>query len=137
MAAVQGSSEDARRVVTTSFAEFALPIRDLDVVPETGTGGWPSYDEEPTSFVCCSSDATIKQREGRVARTKPGTMVAQNHVEPAELKSLGATERDVRNTLPLTQFQEATGGGNSNVRTHLHSKLLVLTPAAQDVRDIA
>ena len=137
MAASQGSSRDARRVLTTSFAEVAMPIPDVDVVLNTGTGRWTSYDEVPTRFDGVISDATIKQREGRVARTKPGTMVAQNHGEPAGLKCLGATERSVRNTLPLTFFQEATGSGKSNVRPHLHSKLLVLTPAAKDVRDIA
>ena len=137
MAAAQGSSGDARRVLTTSFAESALPIPDMDVEPDTGTGGWTSCDEEPTSFVCCSSDATIKQREGRVARTKPGTMVAQNHGELAGLKCLGATESSVRDRRPLTLFQEATGSGKSTVRPHLHRTLLVLTPAAKDVRDIA
>ena len=38
---------------------------------------------------------------------------------------------------PLPLFLEAKGSGKSKVRPPLHGKLLVVTPAAKDVRDIA
>ena len=65
-------SRDARLVLATSIAEVAMTIPDVDVVLDTGIGRWTSCDEVPTSFDYLISLTTMKQREGRVGRTKPG-----------------------------------------------------------------
>ena len=70
--AAQEPSPDARLVLATSLAELAMTIPDVDVVLDTCIGRWTSSDEIPTSFDYLISETTMKQREGRVGRTKIG-----------------------------------------------------------------
>ena len=61
-----------RIVLSTSLAEMAMKIPDVDVVLDSGISRFTSDDEVPSSFDCLASATSIKQREGRAGRAKPG-----------------------------------------------------------------
>jgi len=62
----------SRLVLSTSLAEMAMTIPDVDVVLDCGIGRFTNDNEVPESFDYLASATSITQREGRKGRAKPG-----------------------------------------------------------------